>query len=116
MEEKEFQERIIKLLESIDLKLGRLEDGLKTFLKMSPQRPREPNTPLDVDVLLTLPDHLRKTAIAVSTRGSATAKEVASDTSRTRAAESDYLNQLVKMRYLSKKRKGRTVYFYVQYI
>jgi len=81
-------------------------------MEMSRQTPKETKTPLDVDALLSLPDHLRKTAIAVSTRGSATAKEAANDTGRTRAAESDYLNQLVKMGYLSKKRKGRTVYFY----
>jgi len=113
MDEKEFQKRVIEILESIDLKLGKLEDALKSFVKTASQKSKETKTPLDVDVLLTLPDHLRQTAIAVSARGSATAKEVASETGRTRAAESDYLNQLVKMGYLSKKRKGRTVYFYV---
>lgn len=113
MDEVEFRERVVKILESIDLKLETLEDRLKNFMKMSPQTQRETKIPLDVDVLLSLPDHLRKTAIAVSTRDSATAEEVASDTGRTRAAESDYLNQLVKLGYLSKKRKGRTVYFYV---
>jgi len=113
MEEAEFRERLIKLLENISLKLERLENAFKTSIKSSSQTQKENKTPLDVDVLLSLPDHLRQTAMAVSTRGSATAEEVASDTSRTRAAESDYLNQLVKMGYISKRRKGRTVYFYV---
>jgi hypothetical protein len=113
MEEAEFRDRVIRLLESINLKLESLEGASKTSMRLPSQSPRENKTPLDVDVLLSLPDHLRQTAMAVSAKGSATAEEVASDTGRTRAAESDYLNQLVKMGHLSKRRKGRTVYFHV---
>lgn len=111
MNEVKFRKEVVRLLTSIDLKLAELEEKLKIVMKTSLHTQEKTKTPLDVDVLLSLSDHLRKTAIAVSTRGSATAKEVANDTGRTRAAESDYLNQLVKMGYLSKKRQGRTVYF-----
>jgi len=69
---------------------------------------------LDVMTLLSLPDHLRKTATAVCKLGKATADEVADETGRTRAMESAYLNQLVRMGYLRKERVGRKVYFYVE--
>ena len=72
------------------------------------------NLPLDVTTLLSLPDHLRKTAIGLSTLREATATELSKETGRVRAVESDYLNQLVSMGLVKKKRKGRDVYFYVE--
>ena len=68
----------------------------------------------DVLTLLSLPDHLRKTAMAICKLGMATASEVAKETGRARAVESDYLNQLVAAGYIKKKRVGRKVYFYVE--
>jgi len=68
---------------------------------------------LDVMTLLTLPDHLRKTATVTSKLGRATADEISDDTSRARAVESGYLNQLVRMGYLKKERDGRKVLFSV---
>lgn len=70
--------------------------------------------PLDVTTLLSLPDHLRKSAMALSTLKEATATDLSKETSRVRAVESDYLNQLVSMGLVKKKRKGRDVYFYVE--
>lgn len=70
--------------------------------------------PLDVTTLLSLPDHLRKSALALSTLGEGTATDLSKETSRVRAVESDYLNQLVSMGLIKKKRKGRDVYFYVE--
>ncbi len=72
------------------------------------------NLPLDVTTLLGLPDHLRKSALALATLGEATATDLSRETSRVRAVESDYLNQLVSMGHVKKKRKGRDVYFYVE--
>lgn len=69
---------------------------------------------LDVMTLLSLPDHLRKTAITICKLGHATAEDVAAQTKRARAVESAYLNQLVLMGYLKKERKGRKAYFYVE--
>jgi predicted transcriptional regulator len=63
--------------------------------------------------LLSMPDHLRKTAMAVCRLGRATANETAEQTRRARAVESAYLNQLVNMGHLKKERKGRKAYFYV---
>lgn len=65
--------------------------------------------------LLELPDNLRKTVMAVSELGEATAEEVAEKTTRIRNIESHYLNTLVQMDHLHKKRKGRKVYFTVKY-
>ncbi len=70
--------------------------------------------PLDVTTLLSLPDHLRKSAIGLATLGEGTATDLSQETGRVRAVESDYLNQLVSMGVIKKKRKGRDVYFYVE--
>jgi hypothetical protein len=72
------------------------------------------NLPLDVTTLLGLPDHLRKSALALATLTEATATDLSKETGRVRAVESDYLNQLVSMGLVKKKRKGRDVYFYVE--
>ncbi|NWG11752.1 hypothetical protein HXY33_08435 [Candidatus Bathyarchaeota archaeon] len=73
-----------------------------------------PDAPLDVMTLLSMPDHLRKTAMTVCRLGRATAEEIAEQTRRARAVESAYLNQLVIMGYLKKERQGRKAYFYVE--
>ena len=72
------------------------------------------NLPLDVTTLLGLPDHLRKSALALASLGEATATDLSKETTRVRAVESDYLNQLVAMGLVKKKRKGRDVYFYIE--
>jgi hypothetical protein len=66
---------------------------------------------LTPSTLLSLPDHLRKTAIIVCQLREANAAEVAARSGRARAAESDYLNQLTRMGILGKRRKGRESYF-----
>jgi predicted transcriptional regulator len=72
-----------------------------------------PDASLDVMTLLSMPDHLRKTAMTICRCNKATAEEIAEQTNRARAVESAYLNQLVIMGYLKKERKGRKAYFYV---
>ena len=79
--------------------------------KPSGEPPSLEGLALTPSTLLSLPDHLRKTAIAVCQIGEATAAEVAARSGRARAAESDYLNQLARMGILEKKRKGRESYF-----
>ena len=79
------------------------------------QRELPENLPeaLDVMTLLSLPDHLRKTAVTLCKLEKATADEVAGQTKRARAVESGYLNQLVVMGYMKKEREGRKAYFFV---
>ena len=110
----------ISILEKIEENLEKLNEKMEVMIEIQKngngnQRsaPTLPDAPLDVMTLLSMPDHLRKTAMAICRCGRATAEEIAEQTSRARAVESAYLNQLVIMGYLKKERKGRKAYFYV---
>ena len=112
-------------MESILERLGELQDTLgqldrKVDLiveskKMSSDKINQVlDSPLDVVTLLSLPDNLRKTAMALSRLREAAATDVARETHRERAVESAYLNQLVTMGYVLKERKGRIAYFTIK--
>ena len=105
------------LLEKIRDSLERLNEKIDVMIEIQKHGQRElpENLPeaLDVMTLLSLPDHLRKTAVALCRLGTATANEVSEQTKRARAVESGYLNQLVVMGYMKKERKGRKAYFFV---
>jgi len=108
-----------QLLEKIRESLDRLNEKMDVFIEIQRHSPRgnlDQSIPdvLDVMTLLSLPDHLRKTAVALCKLGQATADEVAEQTKRARAVESGYLNQLMLMGYVKKERKGRKAYFYVE--
>ncbi len=96
------QKKIKKQLNEINHKLDQL---LTLQTRIASRGLPTPNT------LSSLPEHLRKTAIAITTLGQATAEQVATKTRRTRAAESDYLNQLTDRGILKKERIGREVEF-----
>jgi len=106
-----------KILEKIRENLEKLNEKIEIMIELQRKGKREmqpiPETPLDVMTLLSMPDHLRKTAMTVCRLGRATAEEVAQQTHRARAVESAYLNQLVVMGYLKKEREGRKAYFYI---
>ncbi len=103
-------------IELMNTKLGNLIDLQESLIQSrSPsEKPSYEGLPLDVATLLSLPDHLRKTALALTEVGEATATDISKKTGRVRAAESDYLNQLVTKGYVKKKRKGHDVYFYIE--
>jgi len=108
------------LLEAIKESLDRLNEKMEVFIEVQRHETKQdfvvqdlPEA-LDVMTLLSLPDHLRKTAVTICKLGHATAEEVAEQTKRARAVESGYLNQLVLMGYLKKERKGRKAYFFVE--
>jgi hypothetical protein len=108
------------LLEKIKESLDRLNEKMEVFIEIQKQGRKQelvaddlPEA-LDVMTLLSLPDHLRKTAVAICKLGRATAEDVAEQTKRARAVESGYLNQLVLMGYLKKERKGRKAFFFVE--
>jgi response regulator of citrate/malate metabolism len=96
-----------KLNEKIDVLIELRQAAEKGVQKL-------PDTPLDVITLLNMPDHLRKTAVAMCRNVRATAEDIANQTNRARAMESSYLNQLVIMGYLKKQRKGKKTYFYIE--
>jgi hypothetical protein len=105
------------VLEKIRENLERLNEKMEVMIELQKHGRKDlqplPEAPLDVMTLLSMPDHLRKTAMTVCRLGRATAEEIAQQTHRARAVESAYLNQLVIMGYLKKERKGRKAYFYV---
>lgn len=100
---KDYLEEILSLQRKILQKL----DGKK--MEDSPK-----DTEIDAWLLLRLPDHLRKTMMALAKLVEARADEVAKITGRARAIESGYLNQLVRMGYVKKVRRKHQIYFSVE--
>ncbi|MCW4014762.1 MAG: helix-turn-helix domain-containing protein [Candidatus Bathyarchaeota archaeon] len=65
----------------------------------------------DMMTLLSIPNSLRKTVIAIYKLQEATADDLSKETKRLRAVESASANQLVRLGFVNKKREGRKVYF-----
>jgi len=107
----------LQVLEKIRENLERLNEKIEVMIELQKgkkdlQSPLS-DAPLDVMTLLSMPDHLRKTAMTLCRMGRATADEISEQTKRARAVESAYLNQLVIMGHLKKERNGRKAYFFV---
>jgi hypothetical protein len=113
-----FGKKPVRILDKIRESLEKLNEKMEIMIELQKNGRKDfqllPEAPLDVMTLLSMPDHLRKTAMTVCRLGRATAEEVAEQTHRARAVESGYLNQLVIMGHLKKERKGRKAYFYVE--
>ncbi len=114
----------LNILEKIEESLEKLNDKMEIMIEIQKNSNGNgnnnqkatlslPDASLDVMTLLSMPDHLRKTAMVICRCGRATAEETAEQTTRARAVESAYLNQLVIMGYLKKERKGRKAYFFI---
>ncbi|GAI16704.1 unnamed protein product [marine sediment metagenome] len=104
-------EKVLARLErKIDRILGSVEDGHRAKGVGEVKGAGS----LDIMTLLSLPDHLRKTALTLIKLGSAMADDVAKETGRARAIESAYLNQLVRMEHVWRNRVGKRVYFSVE--
>ena len=84
----------------------RLDDIENNFSSWKPEPVQVPESSL-----ITLPDHLRKTYVVVASKGECDAVQVSNHTGRCRAIESNYLNQLLRMGWLSKRRISKAVYF-----
>jgi hypothetical protein len=61
--------------------------------------------------LFSLPNHLRTTFLTVASKGECCAVDVSCSTGKSRAIESSYLNQLVHMGWLRKRRDGKRLMF-----
>ncbi len=96
-------DRILQEMMQIRYRLDDIEAALSEF------NPR----PLEISEseLFLLPDHLRKTYLTVMSKGECNATEVSDLTRRCRAMESNYLNQLVRMGWLTKRRDSKTTRF-----
>ncbi len=109
----------LQVLEKIRENLERLNEKIEVMIELQKHGKKDmlppmADAPLDVMTLLSMPDHLRKTAMTLCRMGRATADEISGQTKRARAVESAYLNQLMIMGYLKKERVGRKAYFYVE--
>lgn len=93
-------------LRELSRRMDKLE-GQATVNMASPRSTFVPGT------LTSLPEHLRKSMENIVVLGQATAEKVAERTGRSRAAESDYLNQLVDRGFLRKQREGKEIVFQV---
>ncbi len=114
-----FGKKPLNVLEKIRENLEKLNDKVEIMIELQKHdrkevQPTLADAPLDVMTLLSMPDHLRKTAMTICRLGRATADETADQTKRARAVESAYLNQLVIMGHLKKERNGRKAYFFVE--
>ena len=119
------QKSVVDLLERMGRDLKRLSEKVDKIIEVQQRILQTPFKgigydqeskvfeALDVMTLLSLPDHLRKTAMITCEMGKVSADDVAGKTNRARAVESSYLNQLVRMGFLKKKREGRVAYFFV---
>jgi len=84
----------------------RLDDLETSMASWNPQ-------PIEVSEskLISLPDHLRRTYMVVVSKGECSAINASNLTGRCRAIESNYLNQLVRMGWLNKRRVSKTTHF-----
>jgi hypothetical protein len=118
---------LVKLIDELKLANRKLDSLIKLngeILKIQEETPRlvanksysgmEPKFEPDAMSLLSLPMSLRKTVMVLYKLEKATAEDLARETKRLRAVESASANQLVRMGYLSKRREGREVYFYIE--
>jgi len=109
------------LSDGLSEKLKRIEnkiDSVKGILQYLASSSHEIGRHLDaivgenIDVqLLKLPDSLRQSMFVMDKLKEASAYQVAELTGRTRSAESFHLNQLERMGYLLKFRRGKKIFF-----
>jgi ArsR family transcriptional regulator, lead/cadmium/zinc/bismuth-responsive transcriptional repressor len=95
--------QILKEMQNIRIRLDYLENNISSW--------NPPHIEVTETKLISLPDHLRKTYIAVVTKEECSAAQVSGLTKRSRAIESSYLNQLVRMGWLNKRKISKTTNF-----
>ncbi|MFH0897830.1 MAG: hypothetical protein V1850_07300 [Candidatus Bathyarchaeota archaeon] len=104
-------ERLKKLEEVVKQIQKRFEE-----LQIKPTSPKERISQLSTQAIIeidsmNLPDSLRKTMMIIIKLRETTPEEVAKETNRTRGLENIYLNQLERIGYVEKVKKGKRVYF-----
>jgi predicted transcriptional regulator len=104
---REIQE-ILRRLRSIEAALQELRERVDR-LEATTQITAKP--PIAIDNTLRIPDSLRKTMATIAQLGEAPAEVIAERTHRTRGMESIYLNQLARMGYIQKIKRGRRIHF-----
>ena len=98
--------RLDRIFEELMNIRQRLDDIERTVSNWNPQP-----LPIPESELFSLPDNLRKTYLIVASKGECSATQVSNLTGRSRAIESNYLNQLARMGWLIKRRNSKTLQF-----
>jgi DNA-binding transcriptional ArsR family regulator len=109
----EEQKKIQRIEEKIDSIIKMLQEHFSTEREVTVPS-QKMDIPLSAPIsvyLLKLPDSLRQTMLAMDRLTEATTSQVATETGRSRSVESIHLNQLERMGYIDKFRKGRKVFF-----
>lgn len=104
----DLEKRLMRVEERLDM-LERLLTNIGITGEHTSTREMSPS----VKDLLSLPDALRRTLLALQSLGEATAEEVAHKTERTRSIETVYLNQLCRLNFVTRKRMGRKIHYKV---
>jgi len=97
-------DRILREMQQIRYRLDDIENSISGW---NPQPLKVPESHL-----LCLPDHLRRTYLIAASKGECNATEVANLTGRCRAVESNYMNQLVRMGWLAKRKDSNWTRFH----
>ncbi len=101
--------------EDVAERLKRIEERLGILERLMSKGPtgtaKTSTSTISMDQLLSLPSSLQRTMVAIQELNEATANQVAEVTERSRSVETIYLNQLARMGYLSRQRRGHRVYF-----
>lgn len=96
-------DQLFREIQAIRLRLDDLENDISGW---NPKPVEVPESKL-----ISLTDHLRKTYLVTLSKGECSAVEVSNTTGRSRAIESNYLNQLCRMGWLNKRRISKTTVF-----
>ncbi len=94
--------RIEEKLEKIEAELNEMRHQLVETIMVNEKK------------LVSLPDHLRKTAVGLMKAGQGSANDVCKYTNRARAVESSYLNQLEREGLVKSFRRGRQKIFQLE--
>ena len=105
--------------DEVEKKLAKMQERLESLEEIISNAgiTKEPSMtgglPPSIKDLLDLPDTIRRTLLALQGLGESTSEEVSKKTGRTRSIETVYLNQLHRLKHVSRQRKSRKVYYKV---
>ncbi len=105
---KRIEEKLDSIIRALDDRSSHTEKVHLPQVKADPS----PNDAITV-YLLKLPDSLRQTMLAMGKLKDATTEEISQETGRSRSLESIHLNQLERMGYIQKYRRGKKIFFIV---
>jgi predicted transcriptional regulator len=103
-------------MSSVEERLQHIEQRLSVLEKIIINKDKTPTittSSISMDDLLSLTDSLQKSMLAIQELEDATTTEIAEKTGRSRSVETIYMNQLARLGYVRKERRGRKIFFSV---